>query len=168
MAWFGGGRKKWRGGRAYEVDTDGGDVGLSVGVIGKSQQQARLSYTGITDEEELEEIVVSRREGLEDTGDRKRAAGDRSVGGGRGGDGSWTLKQGSARERMLGQEVIAKEAERRTTRGSWWRERRSSRRGGDLGGKEDEMVRSARAVGIDGDGRWGDEVVVMEMVEEVK
>lgn len=69
---------------------------------------------------------------------------------------------------MLGQEVIAKEAERRTTRGSWWRERRSSRREGDLGGKKDEMVRSARAVGIDGDGRWGDEVVVMEMVEEVK
>lgn len=67
MAWFGGGRKRWRGGRAYEVDTDGGDVGLSVGVIGKSQQQARLSYTGITDEEELEEIVVSRREGLEKT-----------------------------------------------------------------------------------------------------
>lgn len=41
-----------------EIDTDGGDVRLGVGVIGKSQQQARLSNTGITDEEELEEVVV--------------------------------------------------------------------------------------------------------------
>jgi hypothetical protein len=47
----------------YEVDTDGGDVGLGVGIVGKSQQQARLSNTGITDEEELEEIVVSRDRG---------------------------------------------------------------------------------------------------------
>lgn len=44
-----------------EIDTDGGDVGLGVGIIGKSQQQARLSNTGITDEEELEEIIVSRQ-----------------------------------------------------------------------------------------------------------
>lgn len=43
-----------------EIDTDGGDVGLGVGIIGKSQQQARLSNTGISDEEELEEIIVSR------------------------------------------------------------------------------------------------------------
>ena len=45
----------------HEIDTDGGDVGLGIGVVGKSQQQARLSYTGISDEEELEEIVVSSR-----------------------------------------------------------------------------------------------------------
>jgi hypothetical protein len=43
----------------YEVDADGGDVGLGVGVIGKPQQQTRLSDTGVTDEQELEEIVVS-------------------------------------------------------------------------------------------------------------
>jgi hypothetical protein len=43
----------------HEVDTDGGDVGFSVGVVGKSQKQARLSNTGISDEEELEEIIVS-------------------------------------------------------------------------------------------------------------
>lgn len=43
----------------HKVDTDGGNVGLGVGVVGKSKQQARLSNTGITDEEELEEIVVS-------------------------------------------------------------------------------------------------------------
>ncbi len=46
-------------GSAYEIDTDGGDVGLGVGVIGETQQQARLSNTGISDEEELEEVVVS-------------------------------------------------------------------------------------------------------------
>jgi hypothetical protein len=45
--------------RTYEVDSDGGDVGLGIGVVGESQEQARLSNTGVTDEEELEEIVVS-------------------------------------------------------------------------------------------------------------
>ncbi len=45
----------------YKVDTDGGDVGFRVGVVGETQQQARLSYTGVTDEEELEEVVVSER-----------------------------------------------------------------------------------------------------------
>lgn len=43
----------------HKIDTDGRDVGLGVGVIGESQKQARLSNTGISDEEELEEIVVS-------------------------------------------------------------------------------------------------------------
>ena len=43
----------------YEVDTDGGDVGLCVGVVGESQKKARLSNTGVTDEEKLEEIIVS-------------------------------------------------------------------------------------------------------------
>lgn len=44
---------------AYEVDTDRGDVGLGVGIIGETQQQAGLSHTGVTDEEQLEEVVVS-------------------------------------------------------------------------------------------------------------
>ena len=43
----------------HEIDTDGGDVGLGVGIVGKSQQQTRLSNTGISDEEELEKIIVS-------------------------------------------------------------------------------------------------------------
>jgi hypothetical protein len=43
----------------YEVDADGGDVGLGVGVVGESQQQARLADTGVTDEQQLEEVVVS-------------------------------------------------------------------------------------------------------------
>jgi hypothetical protein len=45
----------------YEVDADGGDVGLGIGVVGKSQKEARLSDTGITDEEELEQVIVSTR-----------------------------------------------------------------------------------------------------------
>ena len=36
---------------SYEVDTNGGDVGLGVGVIGETQQQARLSDTRVSDEE---------------------------------------------------------------------------------------------------------------------
>lgn len=43
----------------YEVHTDGGDVGLGVGVVGETKEQAGLSDTGVTDEEELEEVVVS-------------------------------------------------------------------------------------------------------------
>jgi hypothetical protein len=43
----------------YEIDTDGRDVGLSVGIIGKSQQQARLSNARVSNKQELEEIVVS-------------------------------------------------------------------------------------------------------------
>jgi hypothetical protein len=43
----------------YEVHTDCANVGFGVGVIGETKEQARLSHTGISDEEELEEIVVS-------------------------------------------------------------------------------------------------------------
>ncbi len=47
------------GRRAYEVNADGGDVGLCVGVVGEAKEQARLADTGIADEQQLEEIVVS-------------------------------------------------------------------------------------------------------------
>lgn len=43
----------------YEIDTDGRNVGFCVGIVGETQQQARLSNTGVTDKEELEEVVVS-------------------------------------------------------------------------------------------------------------
>ena len=46
---------------AYEVNTDCGDVGLGVSVVGKSQEQSRLSNTGVSDEEQLEEVVVSNK-----------------------------------------------------------------------------------------------------------
>jgi len=47
-------------GADFKVHADGGDVALGVGVIGKSEQQTRLSNTRISDKEELEEIVVFR------------------------------------------------------------------------------------------------------------
>ena len=46
-------------GQTYEINTDGRDIALSVGIICESQQQAGLSYTGISDKEELEEVIVS-------------------------------------------------------------------------------------------------------------
>ncbi len=45
--------------RTYKVDADGGDVRLCVGVVGEPQQQARLADTGVADEQQLEEVVVS-------------------------------------------------------------------------------------------------------------
>lgn len=43
----------------YEINTNGRDVGLGVGVVGKPQQQAGLSNTRITDKQKLEEIIIS-------------------------------------------------------------------------------------------------------------
>lgn len=43
----------------YEVDTDGRDVALGVGVVGEPKEQAGLSDTGVTDEQKLEQVVVS-------------------------------------------------------------------------------------------------------------
>lgn len=43
----------------YEVNSDSRDVTFSVGIIGKSKQQARLSNTRVTDEEQLEKVIVS-------------------------------------------------------------------------------------------------------------
>lgn len=44
----------------YEVDANCRDVGLGVGVVGEPEQQARLANTRITDEQELEQVVVSK------------------------------------------------------------------------------------------------------------
>lgn len=46
--------------RAYKVNTDCGDVRLGVSVVGESQKQAGLSNTGVSDEEQFEEVIVSR------------------------------------------------------------------------------------------------------------
>src|SRR5690242_9536395 len=63
-----------RRGRTYKVDADGGDVALCVCVVGEPEQQARLSNTRVTDEEELEQVVVSggrdSSAGAGDRGDR--------------------------------------------------------------------------------------------------
>lgn len=50
-------------GTNLEVDADRGDVRLGVCVVGESEQQAGLSYTGVSNEEELEEVVVSIKAG---------------------------------------------------------------------------------------------------------
>ena len=43
----------------YEVDTNRGNVGLRVGIIGKSQQQAGLSDPRVSDKQKLEQIIIS-------------------------------------------------------------------------------------------------------------
>jgi hypothetical protein len=43
----------------YEVDTNGRDIGFGICVVGESKQQARLSDSGVTDEQELEQVIVS-------------------------------------------------------------------------------------------------------------
>ena len=48
----------------HEVNADGRDVRLGVGVIGKTQKQTRLSDTGVSDKEEFEEVVVSVHVGV--------------------------------------------------------------------------------------------------------
>jgi hypothetical protein len=45
--------------RTYKVDTNCRDIRLSVSIVGESQEQAGLSNTGVSDEEQLEEVVVS-------------------------------------------------------------------------------------------------------------
>ena len=46
-----------------EVDADGGDMALGVGVVGEAQQQARLAHARVTDEHQLEDVVVLLRHG---------------------------------------------------------------------------------------------------------
>ena len=45
--------------QTHKIDADGRDVALGVCVVGKTEEQARLSDTRVSDEEELEEVVVS-------------------------------------------------------------------------------------------------------------
>ena len=47
--------------KTHKVDADGGDVTLGVGVVGESEQETGLSDSGISDKEELKEVVVSAR-----------------------------------------------------------------------------------------------------------
>ena len=46
-------------GLPYEINPNSRDVALGVRIISESKQQARLSDTRVTDEEELEEVIVS-------------------------------------------------------------------------------------------------------------
>lgn len=50
------GRKE---GVTYKIHTNRGDVAFRVGIVGESKKQARLSNTGVSNKQELEEVVVS-------------------------------------------------------------------------------------------------------------
>eukprot|EP00967_Tisochrysis_lutea_P078811 scaffold107444_cov28-Tisochrysis_lutea.AAC.4 len=43
---------------AYKVDTDSADVRLGVGVVSKAQQQTRLAHARVSDQHQLEDVVV--------------------------------------------------------------------------------------------------------------
>ena len=43
---------------AYEINTNGRNVGFCVGVIRKSEKQTRLSDTGVSNEEKFEEVIA--------------------------------------------------------------------------------------------------------------
>ena len=47
-------------GADLEIDTDGADVGLGVGIIDETEEEARLSDAGVSDQEDLEKVVVLR------------------------------------------------------------------------------------------------------------
>lgn len=51
---------------SYKVHPNSRDVAFRVCVVGKSQQQTRLSNTRVTDQQELEKIVVSESKLLVD------------------------------------------------------------------------------------------------------
>lgn len=42
----------------FEINTDSGNVRLRIGIVGKPQKKAGLSDTRVSDEEELEEVIV--------------------------------------------------------------------------------------------------------------
>jgi hypothetical protein len=57
LAYRGPGQRMYE--ETHEVNTDSRDVALGVCVVGETEEQAGLSDTRVTDEEELEEVVVS-------------------------------------------------------------------------------------------------------------
>ena len=57
-------RQQWSSGafdnnRTHKVDPDRRNVALGIGVVRKPQEQAGLPHTRVTDEQKLEEVVVS-------------------------------------------------------------------------------------------------------------
>ena len=44
---------------AYKVDTNCRNVALGICVVGKPQKQARLADARVSDQQELEEVIVS-------------------------------------------------------------------------------------------------------------
>ena len=59
------GRTAVAGGQdSHKIHTNGRDIAFGICIVGKSEKQARLSYTGVTDKEELEEVVISVDSGV--------------------------------------------------------------------------------------------------------
>ena len=48
-------------GGAYKVNADRRDIALGVGVVRKPEQKTRLADTGISDEEQFEEVIAAER-----------------------------------------------------------------------------------------------------------
>ncbi len=48
-------------GSDLEVDADGGDVRLGVGVVGEAEQQARLAHAGVADQQKLEQVIAAMK-----------------------------------------------------------------------------------------------------------
>lgn len=46
------------GSLTYEVNTDGRNVALGVGVVGETQQQTGFTDTGISDQQQLEQVIA--------------------------------------------------------------------------------------------------------------
>ena len=44
-----------------EVDSDCANVGFGVRVVGKTQEQAGFAHAGVTDQEELEQVVAGKK-----------------------------------------------------------------------------------------------------------
>lgn len=44
----------------YEVNTNGGNIEFCISIIRESEQQAWLSYSGISNEEQFKKIVAER------------------------------------------------------------------------------------------------------------
>jgi hypothetical protein len=44
----------------YKVYSNSRNVGLRVGIVRKSKEQARLSDTGVSNEEELEQVIADK------------------------------------------------------------------------------------------------------------
>ena len=45
-------------GSDFEIDTNGADVRLAVGIVGKAKEQTRFTNTGISNQQQLEQIII--------------------------------------------------------------------------------------------------------------
>jgi len=45
-------------GRTYEIDANGGNVTLGVSIIRETKQEARLSDSRVTNQQELEQVIA--------------------------------------------------------------------------------------------------------------